>query len=122
MNTHRFPAKTKCLFVISVIKAARNVPIITAKKVNATSTPLAFEIFAESTSSGRIPYFEGPKIALCIAIRKSREYTPVSDFRYMARRLAAIITSSAAFIETKIFLLLSLSAKIPEAEEKRGKG
>ena len=54
-------------FADSVVKEAKNVPNIIAKKVNEVIRPFAFDIFSDDTSSGTIPYLEGPKIALCVA-------------------------------------------------------
>ena len=63
-------AKMKCRLVISSKNEALKVPNIIAKKVNEVISPFALDILSVATSSGKIPYLEGPKIALSVAIRK----------------------------------------------------
>jgi len=66
-------ANTKFLCVISVINDAKNVPSIIARYVKAAKIPLALLTLLVGTISGIIPNLDGPKIALCVAIKKSRE-------------------------------------------------
>ena len=70
MNVEKRAAKMKWRFVISSRNEALKVPKIIARKVKDVMSPLALDIFSLATSSGRMPYFEGPKIALRVAIRK----------------------------------------------------
>ena len=70
MKVENRAAKMKCLFVISNKKEALNVPRMIAKNVKEVIRPFALVIFSVETSSGRIPYFDGPNMALSVAIRK----------------------------------------------------
>ena len=70
-------AKMKCLFVMSKMKEAPKVPKMIAKKVKDVIKPLAFDILSVDTNSGRMPYFDGPKIALSVAIKNRTQYDPI---------------------------------------------
>lgn len=63
----KMEAKKKSRPVISRTKDAKKVPKIIARKVKDVIKPLAPEILSAGTSSGKIPYFDGPKKALCAA-------------------------------------------------------
>lgn len=115
-------AMIKLRLVMSNKKEAQHDPKIMARKVKEVMIPLAFEIFSLETISGRIPYFEGPKIALCVASRKRMIYDPILLWYAKAKTPKSIVTSSKILVAKIIFLLLNRSAKVPEEAEKNKKG
>ncbi len=69
-------ANKKLRSVISRRNEAKKVPTIIARNVKEVISPLACEIFSVLTSSGIIPYLEGPKIALWVAKRNRVNHDP----------------------------------------------
>jgi hypothetical protein len=51
------------------------VPRMMAVKVPSSSMPLPQDNFLSGNSSGSNPYFDGPKNALCVPIRKTQAST-----------------------------------------------
>lgn len=108
--------------VASKRNALKKVPKIMAKKVKEVIIPLAKEIFSVLTNSGRIPYFEGPKTALCVAKKKRDAQAPIRLSNANAAIAPIMMSNSNNFVKTMIFRLLKRSAKIPEEAENRRKG
>ena len=49
---------------------AKMVPVMMAEKVPRPKMPLPHDSFFSGSNSGSMPYFVGPKIALCVLIKK----------------------------------------------------
>ena len=71
MKVQKIEARMKLRSVTWMRKEAKNVPKIIAKNVNEVFNPFAREILSVETSSGTIPYLEGPKRALCVASKNN---------------------------------------------------
>src|SRR5690554_324624 len=106
INTQKQPPSTKFLSVTSVIKEAKNVPRMIARYVNDVIDPLALDTCLADTSSGIIPYLDGPKRALCVAIKKRALYTPTSHCKEIERSPKRALNTSMIFADTIIVLLL----------------
>ena len=70
IKTQNSDAIVKFLVVRSVTREAKKVPTMMAIYVNIAMILLALRTDFSGTISGIRPYFEGPKIALCVAMRK----------------------------------------------------
>ena len=98
---------------------ARIVPVMAAEKVPRPKMPLPQDNFFSGNSSGNMPYFVGPKIALCVLIRKM----PVSISGILTSHRPSVTTdmmpSSAHLTAMATLRLLKRSAKKPPAIENR---
>ncbi len=93
-----------------------------AMNVPSSRMPLPHESFRSGNSSGSEPYFAGPKMALCVPIRK----TPASSrFLFHAHKPAStssMMNNSKTFTPSITERLLKRSARNPPAIENKMNG
>ena len=84
--------------------------------------PLPQERRSWGSSSGRTPYFEGPKIALCVPMRKTAASSSGRARSQSAAAANSMMATSAAFTPVMTAGLLKRSAIQPPSIEKSMNG
>lgn len=97
-------------------------PPMMAVKVPSSRTPFPQESRDSGSSSGRRPYFDGPKSALWAPMRKTPAIAAGRLSRRKAARTNSITAISNTFTPRVTERLLKRSARCPPAIEKRMKG
>ena len=93
-----------------------------AEKVPRPKMPLPHDNFFSGNSSGSIPYFVGPKIALCVLIRKMPASISGMLPSHRPSDATDMMPSSAHLTAIATLRLLNRSAKNPPAIENRTNG
>ncbi len=84
--------------------------------------PLPHDSFFSGSSSGNMPYFVGPKIALCVLIRKTPASISVTFSSQRPSKASDMMPISAHLMAMVTLRLLNRSAKKPPAMENRTNG
>ncbi len=90
--------------------------------VPSSMSPLPQDNFFSGSNSGRRPYFEGPKNALCTPIRKTQASRIGMCFQISPVSASDITTTSKTLTPMEIVRLLKRSARKPPAIENRING
>ncbi len=98
------------------------VPVMMALKVPRPKMPLPHESFFSGNSSGSSPYLDGPKIALCVLIRKIQQSSTGMLPRHRPNIASDMMPNSAHLTPTATLRLLKRSARKPPVIENRMNG
>jgi hypothetical protein len=104
------------------MKPAATMPLMIAIMVPSSRTPLPHESRFSGSSSGRIPYFAGPKKALCTPMRKTHPSCKGRLCRASANTASSITPISNVFTAMATCRLLCCTASWPAAIENRMNG